>query len=136
MSANVLPDSRLRESKGAVMGLWQLPSGQQVRVEAHPIYCVGCGIKYAYCPIENLAAVTCICQKCYDKDPNVFVGYVGSDQEFCEAVQYEMQRIHGHDLSIEEICALDAQGRLGTSLELLARESPFPVPTHAEDWIA
>jgi hypothetical protein len=133
MSANVLPSSLLKERKGAKMGIWQMCDGRQIRCEAHPVYCAACGKLYAYAPIDNLVDLTCLCRKCFDKDPNAFAGFVTSDDAFCQAMQYEMERIHGKTLTIEEICAKEARGVLGTALELLARESPFPVPSH-EDW--
>jgi hypothetical protein len=123
--SNVLPDSRLREKIGTVMADWKLPDGTTIRLELEPIYCLNCGKPNGYVPRETMSFVSWLCQPCADKWGGQASLHDSPDQEFWDAVAFEMQARFGHYLTQHELNALADQGRLGTALNLLDRESPY-----------
>ncbi len=126
----MLPDSRCRTPIGTLMADWPLPGGGTVRIEVEPIYCCACGKPWAWVPMENTAAVTAICQRCYDADPDCFAGQAVSDEQFCRDVSYEMAARFGRDLDPAEIARATAGGVLGLALEALLRDSPYAAADH------
>ncbi len=124
---DVLPDSRLREPKGTAMVDWPLPSGKTVRVEAEKVFCANCGVPYGYVPKENTAFTCWLCNQCFEQYGAVAGTFAVPDEQFCRAVEYEMTERFGRALTDLEILAAMDQGKLGSALEKLARESPYPV---------
>ena len=54
-SANILPDSRAKETKGRIF----TPSGAWV-----PVFCANCGADGGLCPEENMTFMFYLCRKC------------------------------------------------------------------------
>lgn len=123
----ILPDSRLQDrSQGTFMADWPLPDGTTVRIDVMPIYCANCGKPYAYVPRENTTFICWLCVKCFETYGAVTGTYAVPEDEFNRAVAYEMERRYGRHLTDQELALQAEEGTLGTSLELLARESPYP----------
>ena len=129
-NTHLLPDSRLaNETLGSQMVMWKMPDGREVRVEAIKIYCANCGKLFGYVPRENCTFAFWQCAKCFEKLGAIAGTCAVPDDEFDRAVAFEMQERFGHALTDEEILHYYERGELGTALEKLARESPYPVPT-------
>lgn len=126
----VLPDSRLAADpgKGCFMADWQLCDGSTVRIEVQPVYCANCGKLYGHIPKENTCFVCYFCRQCYEKYGTIAGTYAVPDQQFAEAVHYEMIQQYGKDLTALEIAALADQGKLSAALVNLEKDSPYPVP--------
>src|SRR5437879_633702 len=91
---HVLPDSRLKDrSFGTVMANflgW--------RVEMEPIFCP-CGKPYGYVPKDNTSFVCWLCRECYEKFGAIANTYAVPEDEFNNAVAFEMMAKHGKFLS-------------------------------------
>lgn len=124
---DVLPDSRLQTPRGTQFVDWALPDGSTVRCEVETIFCANCGKLYGYVPRENTAFVFWLCRACYERYGAIAGLLAVPDEEFRQAVHYEMQARFGRDLTELEIATLAEQGQLGRALELLEKESPYPV---------
>ncbi len=126
----VLPDSRLsqRPDLCTVMADWPMPDGSTVRVEMAPIYCANCGTLFGHVPLENCTFAFWLCRDCFAKWGEVAGTYAVPEDEFNQAVAAEMQDRFGRTLTHVELWQLEQQGQLGTALEKLARESPYPNP--------
>lgn len=125
MNTHVLPSSRLQDATlGSQMVDWELPDGSTVRVEAVKVYCANCGKLYGHAPI-NQHFEFWLCRKCHEDYGDIAGTFTVPDEEFNRAVQEEMQARFGRDLTGIELVTAAKEGRLGTSLELLARESPY-----------
>lgn len=123
----VLPDSRLADPKGTVMGDWPLPGGGTVRLELEPIYCFHCGLFAGYTPREVMSFVSYLCQQCADEHGEYAKQWTTSDDAFWKTVAAEMESRYGHVLSQAELEHEAEAGTLGRMLELLERESPYKV---------
>lgn len=123
---HVLPDSRLHDPKGTVMVDWPLTGGGTVRLEAEMIYCANCGKEYGYVPRENTDFACYLCNQCVERWGLLANTYAVPDDDFCAAVAAEMEARFGRHLTEAELIVAAEQGNLGTALEKLARESPFP----------
>ena len=132
-NAHVLPDSRLtqRPDFGCIMVDWRNPDGTTTRCEAQPIYCANCGKLYGHVPKENTTFAFWLCQKCFEDFGECAGLCAVPDDEWARAVGEEMQRHFGRGLTELEIAALKDQHKLPRELELLERESPFPIPNPA-----
>lgn len=128
---DTLPDSRLvlDPSLGTVMVDWPLPGGGSTRLEAQPIYCANCGKLYGYVPKDNTSFAFWLCRKCFETYGEIAGMLAVPEEEFNQAVEFEMQERFGRGLSAEEIALIKEDGRLGHALELLEKESPYPNPT-------
>lgn len=130
---NVLPDSRLKDAKETVMGDWELPDPitglmKKVRLEFEPIFCINCGKPNGYVPMHiGMATVTWFCKPCSEKWGMMANDWMLADQVFWQIVAGEMLDRFGRALTQDEINVLAEQGRLGTALEKLDRESPYRV---------
>lgn len=122
---NVLPDSRLHDPKGTVMADWDMGDGTTRRIELEPIFCFSCGTPAGYVPREAMSFVSWLCLPCSEKYGEQAALWQSSDREFWLAVAEEMRVRFGRALTQQELWALAEQGRLGSALELLARESPY-----------
>ncbi len=124
----VLPDSRLHDANLAtVMVDWSLPSGGTVRIEVAPVYCASCGVMFGYVPKENTSFAFWLCNQCFETYGAVVGTFAVPEEEFNQAVAHEMEERYGRHLTELELYREIEQGRLGTPLELLARESPYKV---------
>lgn len=127
----VLPDSRLKDQTlGSQVVDWPLPGGGTVRCEAVRIYCANCGKLYGWVPKDNTAFAFWLCAKCFESFGTAAGMCAVPDAEFAEAVAFEMNERFGRTLTETEIVYFQERGELGTALEKLARESPYPVPSH------
>ena len=127
-NAHLFPDSRLKDqSKLAQMVDWPMPDGTTRRVEAIPIFCANCGKALYMVPKDNTAFAFAQCRKCFEKFPPPEGYFAQPDDEFCRSVQYEMEQRFGRHLTELELAAAAEQGQLGKALELLEKESPYPV---------
>lgn len=125
--ANILPDSRLADPKGTVMVDWQNTDGTFIRLELEPIYCFNCGKSNGYVPRDIMSFVSWLCMSCSEKWGEYADSWIVSDEIFWNDVAVEMLTRFGHILTHEELWSLGEQGRLGTALELLTRESPYAI---------
>mgnify|MGYP001613420978 CR=1 FL=1 len=125
----MLPDSRLsqRPDLGCQVVDWPLAGGGIVRIEAQPIYCGNCGVLYGWVPRENTTFAFWLCQQCFELYGNVVGCCAVPEDEFNKAVAYEMEERFGRGLTVGEIAVAKDLDRLGTALEKLERESPYPV---------
>src|SRR5262245_40247221 len=104
MRADILPDSRMKnETVGSVMADWPMADGKTVRVECVKVYCGNCGKEYGFVPRENTTFAFWLCNQCFEKYGAVAGTFALPDEEFCQAVQHEMQERLGRDLSEQEI---------------------------------
>ena len=124
---DVLPDSRLANPNGAKMVDWPLADGRTVRLECVPVFCANCGAPYGYVPKDNTAWAFWLCQPCFDKYGVIANTMVASDDEFCQNLAFEMNERFGRELTAAELQSLQEQGQLGSAIEKLAKESPYPV---------
>jgi hypothetical protein len=122
-----LPSSTLREAKGHVMADWNMTDGSVVRLELEPIYCFNCGKPNGYIPTGLMSWVSWLCQKCSQTYGAEADKLACPDEQFWNDVAWEMYARWGRYLTHEELWALGHQGKLGQSLELLERESPFRI---------
>lgn len=128
---HVLPDSRLRDQTlGSQMVDWPLPGGGTVRVEAVHIFCMNCGKLYGWVPKDNCAFTGWMCRKCHEAYGDAAGQFAMPDDEFARNVAAEMEAKFGRVLTDAEIVYFKGRGELGTALELLEKESPYPVPSH------
>lgn len=132
-NTHVLPDSRLghRPDFGCFMADWPLPDGRTVRVEVQPIFCANCGKLCGHCPRENTTFLFYQCPKCFGQFGALAGTMAVPDDEFNRAVSAELTARFGRTLTEFEIAAAKDRGVLGRALELLERESPYPVPNPA-----
>jgi hypothetical protein len=130
-NAHILPDSRLTHHPtfGSQMVDWPMPDGTTVRCECVMVYCANCGKEFGYVPKDNTSFAFWLCAKCFETHGAIAGTYAQPDDEFCKSVQEEMRKKFGRDLTGEELLALQECGKLGKALELLEKESPFPVPS-------
>lgn len=130
MSApDILPDSRLQDRNfGAVMGDFELPNGQTVRLEMTPVFCASCGTLYGYVPRDNTNFVCWLCRPCFEKYGETASLCTVPEDEFNQLVAEEMVARFGRPLTDAELSAAAEQGKLGRALELLDRESPYAIP--------
>lgn len=120
-----LPDSRLKDPRGVVRADWTMPDGRTVRLNMEPIFCINCGKPAGYVPQEVMSFVSWLCEPCAEKWGEHASGWATADAAFWALVAAEMKDRFGHVLTQAELTALAEQGRLGTALEKLDRESPY-----------
>ncbi len=126
MPLDTLPDSRLADRDfGTVMMDWPLPDGTTVRIECSPIYCANCGELQGHCPRWSTTWACYLCLPCLELHGAIAGTLAVPDQEFMDAVAYEMQARFGRQLTADELVVACEQGQLGSALEKLARESPY-----------
>ncbi len=125
-NTHILPDSRLADPTGTVVVDWPLSDGSTVRIEVERVYCANCGILYGFVPKENTVFTCWLCARCFEKFGLIAGTYAQPDDEFCRTVAAEMQDRFGKSLTEAEIGQLKEDGRLGTALDLLEKESPYP----------
>ena len=127
--ADVLPDSRLASAVGEVMADWPITdefgNRKVIRLCLQPIFCFNCGKPNGYVPVGIMAWVSWLCPPCAEKWSPEASALMAPDDEFWRAVAEEMQTRFGHVLSQAELERLAEQGRLGSALEKLDRESPY-----------
>ena len=121
---DVLPDSRLKSKKGAVIADWTF-NGKTIRLELEPIFCFNCGKANGYVPAETMSFVSWLCNECSMKWGKEASLHTHADEEFWKAVHYEMVKRWGRGLTQEELYRMAEQDQLGTSLKLLEKESPY-----------
>lgn len=97
----VLPDSRLRSSKGAISG----PGGWWV-----PVFCAICGKPYGYVPEENCSFACWLCDDCSEIHGAVFSGMLMPDEVFWERVRLEQLDKYRRLLTPGEIQAIADEG--------------------------
>lgn len=125
MVNDILPDSRLRDPKATVMVNWATPGGGTVRLELEPIYCFNCGVPNGYVPRAVMSFVSWLCRSCSEKWGEYASNWSVADEAFWSAVGAEMEDRFGRSLTQLELETLAEQGRLGSALEKLGRESPY-----------
>ncbi len=111
----ILPDSRLKESRGIVRG--QLAtSSYKVMLNWRPIFCANCGIGGGYVPEETLHCnfAFYLCEPCSEKLPPIEGTYVEPDVVFWEKVKAAQLEAYGRELNSEEIveCLKDSSHML------------------------
>ncbi len=125
-NTHVLPDSRLANPTGTVLVDWPLSDGSTVRIEVERVFCANCGKLFGFVPKENTVFTCWLCAKCFETYGLIAGTYAQPDDEFCQVVAAEMQERFGKTLTEAEIGLLKEDGRLGTALQLLEKESPYP----------
>lgn len=130
-SAPVLPDSRLIDPKGTIMADWpitdQFGNPKIIRIELEPFFCFHCGKPGGYTPREIMSFVSWMCPKCAESKSVEACACMSSDEQFWQVVGAEMMARFGHILTQNELDALAEQGKLGSALEKLDRESPYKI---------
>lgn len=138
MSADVLPDSRLSSGRGRVVADWvvgrkvvmrggrpvSVPA-RTIRLELEPIHCFNCGRGAGHVPVGIMTYASWLCEPCSVTWGAAASLHTAPDQQFWDAVSHEILKRFGRPLSKDELDALADQGKLGTSLEILNRESPY-----------
>ena len=120
MSGECLPESRLKEKKGAIFMVW----GAWGKIQMEPIFCASCGKLGGYCPAENMTFAFWLCDGlCADKWATLAGTYVSTDEVYWEKVKGEMIEKYGHYL--DEAGVLKAEESTCNSLATLLRESPL-----------
>lgn len=94
LTADILPDSRLRSSKGAVWrtGAWWVP-----------VFCASCGKPYGYVPEENCSFACWLCDDCSNAYGAVAGAMMMPDEVFWEKVKQEQLDRHGRLLTEPEL---------------------------------
>lgn len=127
-NANVLPDSRLLDSKqGVVVADWKMLDGTVIRMPHQPIFCFNCGAPAGYVPEGVMSFVSYMCMKCAEEHGELAAHWQTKDEDFWAKVGEEMESRFGHVLDQFELAAVTEQGQLGSALEKLERESPYKV---------
>jgi len=94
---NVLPDSRTKDGRGAVLG----PGGYWV-----PIYCASCGAEGGLVPVENMTFAFYLCTPCFAKHGALTNMMMMPDEVFWEKVKQAQLEQYGRVLSTEELQAV------------------------------
>lgn len=123
MSADILPDSRLKSDKGSLMMDWPLGDGRFVRTEVVPVFCANCGKPNGYVPRDNTTWAFWLCQRCFDEHGLPAGLMAAPDDAFWESVQQEMLDRYGRILTEAELQRLAEQG--WGPLANLAKDSPI-----------
>lgn len=108
---DLLPDSRLRETKGAVnrAGVWWVP-----------VFCANCGVPYGYVPEENCTFACWLCEKCEPTYGPVAGVMLMPDEVFWQKVQQEQLDRYGRLLTEQEL--LQVQDEAATPLGTLLKQ--------------
>jgi len=101
--------------------------GKTQRIEMVPAYCANCGLCNWYVPKDNTTFAFYLCNQCHEQYGEIAGHYAMPDEQFCQNVSNEMHEKFKRDLTDLEIFKLLEKGELGTSLELLVKESPYKV---------
>ena len=129
MPHEILPDSRLKSAKEHVMVDWKITdefgNPKTIKLELEPIFCFNCGKPNGYVPTEILSWCSWLCLPCAEKWGPKATELHSSDDRFWEDVAAEMMSRFGKVLTQHELEVLASQGRLGSALEKLERESPY-----------
>lgn len=129
-NTHLLPDSRLKnETLGSKMVDWKLADGSTIRTEVVQVFCGNCGKLYGWVPKDNCVFAFWLCGKCSEKWATLAGTMAVPDEDFAKKVQEEMETKFGHALTDTEIIYHAERHELGTALELLNRESPYPIPS-------
>jgi hypothetical protein len=91
---DVLPDSRLRESKGAI----QSPLGMWV-----PIFCANCGTEGGAVPVENTTFAFWLCTPCAETHGHIAGTMMMPDEVFFELLKEEQLEAYGRFLTEQEL---------------------------------
>ena len=87
MSQDLLPESRLKDKKGAIFMVW----GEWGKIQMEPIFCANCGKLGAYVPEENMTFAFWLCDDtCASKWATLAGTYTSPDEVFWEKVAGEM----------------------------------------------
>lgn len=122
---SVLPDSRLRESRGNVMVDWPLDGGS-VRLELEPIFCFNCGTPSGHVPVGLMSFVSWMCHPCSVQWGTAAKAHNTADQAFWDKVYECMMTKYGRALTEHELNTLANGNNLG-QLAVLERESPYKI---------
>ena len=129
---DLLPDSRCHQREkgqiGSKMVDWPIGplNGPTVRLEVAIAYCASCGVELYWVPISVISC-TFLCDQCVEEYGHIAADMAMPIEQFFQTMQEEMLEKHGHLLTPEETLRLMEEGRLGSGLEKLARESPIKV---------
>lgn len=96
-TAEVLPDSRTKEAKDLVWGMFGAMQW---------IYCVYCGTKGGLVPVENITTVSWICNACFPIHGQDTLLMVTSDEVFYEKVKQEQLEKFGRFLTEPELVSV------------------------------
>ena len=94
----VLPESRLKDSKGVVRGApWKYGSTNWV-----PIFCANCGKPQGYVPEENCTFACWLCDPCSEVWGELYMTALMPDEVFWAKVAMEQLERYGRILTKEE----------------------------------
>jgi len=116
---DILPDSRLQDTKGTVRGQWNKLSS----LNWVPVFCANCGIPYGYVPEENCTFACWLCDQCAEKWGLEYGLALMPDEVFWERVKLEQLERYARLLSPEELQVVAES--TWNSLSTLLRESPM-----------
>ena len=111
------------------MADWECPDGTVVRLEVEPVYCANCGALVGHSPKENMIFGFHLCNPCFAKYGAIAGTLAVPEEEFNRAVAYEVLKRYGRQMTDLELSIESHRGTLGTTLEALERDSPYPVPS-------
>ena len=119
---NLLPDSRLQDSKGVK----RIEHGHWGRINMQPVFCANCGKLGAYVPEENCSFACWLCDPCAETMGPIAGTMMMPDEVFWKRVKEEQLEKYGRLLTKAEMeVVLDApSGAMAT----LLRESPIHQP--------
>lgn len=92
---DILPDSRARGGRGAVLGKWG--------VYWVPVYCASCGVFYGRVPEETCTFAFWQCDDCFKKYGLIAGTMVEPETVFWHKVAQEMDEKYGRELTPEEL---------------------------------
>lgn len=98
MSQDILPDSRAKSGRGAVIGKWG--------IYWIPVYCASCGVFYGRVPEESCTFAFWQCDKCFAKYGLVAGTMVEPETVFWQRVHQEIDEVYGRELTLEELQAI------------------------------
>jgi len=111
MTVDILPDSRLKTTKGAkpskTLGWWV------------PVFCAICGVPYGYVPEENCSFACWLCNDCSDTYGTIFGMMLMPDEVFWKKVEAAQIEKYGRPLNKLE---LEQEAESTSSLGRLIKE--------------
>jgi hypothetical protein len=118
MAEDLLPDSRLKESKGEK----RLPFANVMPLNWAPIFCANCGAPGGYVPEENCTFAFYLCNPCAEKWSPLAGTMAVPDEIFWAKVREAQIEKYGRELTEEEIHL--AMMDESSIFAKLAREAP------------
>jgi hypothetical protein len=118
MSNDILPDSRLKDGKGATA----MPFRGINRLNWVPIFCANCGAPGGWVPEESTTFAFYLCNPCAEKWSPLAGTMAMPDEVFWQKVKDAQIEKYGRELTAAELEA--ALGEKNSILAKLAKDAP------------